>query len=66
MNVAIEQEVLRLDQLEKRAQAYFKIGRTKSNLPRLIRAALLETAANARMIKMITREIEAYGPALRN
>lgn len=63
-------EVWRLDRLEKRAQAYFSIGRTKSNLTRLVRAARLETAANARMIKIITAEIEAqahlYAPPLRS
>jgi hypothetical protein len=56
-------EVSRLNRLERRAQAYFHIGRSKSNLGRLVRATRLETAANARMLKMITAEIEAYAPA---
>lgn len=63
-------EVSRLDRLERRAQAYFHIGRTKANLGRLVRAARLETAANARMLKMLTAEIEAQArspaPALNN
>ncbi len=59
-------EVSRLDRLEKRARAYFKIGRSKSDLTRLVRAARLETAVNSKMIKLITREIEAYRPAMRS
>lgn len=58
-------EVSRLDRLERRARAYFHIGRTKSNLGRLVRAARLETAANARMIKILTQEIEAYRAPVR-
>lgn len=52
-------EVLRLDRLEKRAKSYFLRGQERNSLPRLVRAARLETKANARMIKIMTREIEA-------
>ena len=58
-------EVSRLDRLEKRALAYFKIGRSKANLARLVRATRLEAAANAKMIKILTHEIEAYRPSSR-
>jgi hypothetical protein len=53
-------EVLRLDRLEKRAKTYFKLGKDKGNLTRLVRAARLETKANSKMIKIITCEIEAF------
>lgn len=70
MVLQTDSEVSRLDRLEQRARTYFHIGRAKSNLSRLVRAARLETAANARMIKIITAEIEAYAhlptSALRN
>ncbi|MGO9132495.1 MAG: hypothetical protein ACLP8A_00385 [Methylovirgula sp.] len=58
-------EVSRLDRLEKRAQAYFKIGRSKANLARLVRATRLEAAASAKMIKILTHEIEAFRPSSR-
>jgi hypothetical protein len=63
MDYGTTSEMLRLNRLEKRAQDYFRIGCTKSNLTRLIRATRLETAANARLLKLLTREIEAYRPA---
>ena len=51
-------DAMRLDRLEKRAQAYFKAGKAKGNLPRLVRAVRLETAVNSTMLKMLTVEIE--------
>jgi hypothetical protein len=52
-------EVLRLNRLENRAKTYFKAGKAKGDLTRLVRAARLETAANSKMIKIITWEIES-------
>lgn len=63
MDYRTTSEMLRLNRLEQRAKSYFRIGRAKSDLTRLVRAARLETAANARLVKLLTREIEAYRPS---
>jgi len=55
-------ELLRLNRLEKRAQTYFKIGAARADLTRQMRAARLETAANSRLLRIMTREIEAFRP----
>lgn len=62
MDYRTTSEMLRLNRLEQRAKSYFKIGCTKSDLTRLVRAARLETAANSRLVKLMTQEIEAYRP----
>jgi hypothetical protein len=63
MDYRTTSEMLRLNRLEQRAKSYFKIGCTKSDLARLVRAARLETAANSRLVKLMTQEIEAYRPS---
>ena len=63
MDYRTTSELLRLNRLEKRAQTYFKIGAARADLMRQMRAARLETAANSRLLRIMTREIEAFRPS---
>ena len=64
MDYRTTSELLRLNRLEKQAQSYFEIGLARADLTRQVRAARLETAANSRLLKIMTREIEAFRPSL--
>jgi hypothetical protein len=60
MDHRVALEILRLDRLEKRAQAYRESGMRSGNLRRCRRAADLELAAHARSMAIVGDEVSTY------
>jgi len=53
-------ELMRLETLQKRAQAHRDSARRSGNIARMSRAARLETAACAKETRLVMGEIETY------
>jgi len=52
--------ILRLDWLEKQAQAYREIGETRGDTSRMFRAIRLEEAVNSQITTLVLRDVTSY------
>lgn len=60
MDHRTSKEVLRLSSLEKLAKAYQDRAQREGNTARLIRAARLEMAVDAKMMAIVMGEVSTY------
>jgi hypothetical protein len=60
VDVCGELQIVRLDRIEKRAQKAFDRAARNNNVPRMSRAAKLETAAHNRAVAIVTAPVRPF------
>jgi hypothetical protein len=60
MDHQLAKKVLRLSRLSERARAYYKRAWDENNVTRMLRAAHLEEAAEAKLTMIVMGEVSAY------